>query len=132
MPCATRCGGGVDLRVAPEVARGRARAGRARPAPGVGGQDCRPARESGDGLRAPLRHRPNVTEVVVTAPARLHFGMLDPAGVGSRRFGGFGVGIESPRAVVRLRPRADGEVVATGSEARRATAFAERAWSSLE
>jgi beta-RFAP synthase len=72
-----------------------------------------------------------VTEIVVTAPARLHFGMLDPAGVGVRRFGGFGVGIESPRVVVRLRPRAHGEVVASGSQAQRATAFAQRAWSCL-
>ena len=41
-----------------------------------------------------------MSEIVVTAPARLHFGMLDPAGLGARRFGGFGVGIESPRVVV--------------------------------
>lgn len=68
-----------------------------------------------------------MTEVVVTAPARLHFGMLDPAGVGSRRFGGFGVGIESPRVVVAARPRPGQAVAVTGSQADRATAFACRA-----
>lgn len=68
-----------------------------------------------------------MTEVVVTAPARLHFGMLDPAGVGARRFGGFGVGIESPRVVVAARPRPGEAVTVTGSQADRATAFASRA-----
>ena len=53
-----------------------------------------------DYVRA-LRQRASMTELVVTAPARLHFGMLDPAGLGARRFGGCGVGIESPRVVVR-------------------------------
>jgi len=72
-----------------------------------------------------------VNEIVVTAPARLHFGMLDPAGLGSRRFGGFGVGIESPRVVVSVRPRPDEEVVVTGSQSDRATTFARRAWSRL-
>ncbi len=68
-----------------------------------------------------------MTEVVVTAPARLHFGMLDPAGMGSRRFGGCGVGVESPRVVVGVRPRPGEEVIARGSQAERATAFAHRA-----
>jgi beta-RFAP synthase len=72
-----------------------------------------------------------VNEIVVTAPARLHFGMLDPAGLGRRRFGGFGVGIESPRVVVGVRARSDGEVVVTGSQADRAATFARRAWSRL-
>ena len=66
-------------------------------------QDGRLTRARGDGLRAPLRRRADVTEIVVTAPARLHFGMLDPAGVGSRRFGGVGVGVESPRVVVAVQ-----------------------------
>ena len=69
----------------------------------------------------------NVTEVVVTAPARLHFGMLDPAGLGARRYGGCGVAVESPRVVVGIRPRPGGEVVAHGSQADRAAAFADRA-----
>ena len=68
-----------------------------------------------------------MTEVVVTAPARLHFGMLDPAGLGSRRFGGCGVGVASPRVVVGLRPRSGEEVTAHGAQAERATAFAQRA-----
>lgn len=68
---------------------------------------------------------------MVTAPARLHFGMLDPAGLGVRRFGGFGVGIESPRVVLRVRPRSDELVVVTGSQADRARAFARRAASRL-
>ena len=45
-----------------------------------------------------------MTEIVVTAPARLHFGMLDPAGIGTRRFGGCGVGVESPRVSWRSAP----------------------------
>ena len=68
-----------------------------------------------------------MTEVVVTAPARLHFGMLDPAGLGARRYGGCGVAVESPRVVVGIRPRPGGEVVARGSQADRAAAFADRA-----
>jgi beta-RFAP synthase len=70
-----------------------------------------------------------VTAIVVTAPARLHFGMLDPAGVGARRFGGFGVGVESPRVVVSVRPRSDDAVLVSGSQADRAEIFARRAWS---
>lgn len=68
-----------------------------------------------------------MTELVVTAPARLHFGMLDPAGLGSRRFGGCGVAVESPRVVVEVRPRAGEDVVAHGDQADRAAAFASRA-----
>ena len=68
-----------------------------------------------------------MTEVVVTAPARLHFGMLDPAGIGARRFGGVGVAVESPRVVVGVGPRAGQEVVAHGPQAARATEFAQRA-----
>ncbi len=68
-----------------------------------------------------------MTEIVVTAPARLHFGMLDPAGIGSRRFGGVGVGVESPRVVVSVSDRAGEEVVAHGPQADRAATFAGRA-----
>jgi beta-ribofuranosylaminobenzene 5'-phosphate synthase len=68
-----------------------------------------------------------VTEVVISAPARLHFGMLDPTGVGARRFGGCGVAVESPRVVVAVSPRSGEEVVAGGSQAERAGAFARRA-----
>jgi beta-ribofuranosylaminobenzene 5'-phosphate synthase len=75
-----------------------------------------------------------VTEIVVTAPARLHFGMLDPAGVGARRFGGFGVGVESPRVVVgvrRMASESSDAVIVSGPQADRATKFARRAWSRL-
>jgi beta-ribofuranosylaminobenzene 5'-phosphate synthase len=74
------------------------------------------------------------TEVVVTAPARLHFGMLDPAGLGRRRFGGFGVAVQAPRVVVAVRraedPAADA-VIASGPQSDRAASFARRARSEL-
>jgi beta-RFAP synthase len=73
-------------------------------------------------------------EVVVSAPARLHFGMLDPAGLGTRRFGGFGVAVEAPRVVVAVRRAAPGateRVTASGPQADRAAAFARRARSEL-
>jgi beta-RFAP synthase len=72
-----------------------------------------------------------VSAILVTAPARLHFGMLDPAGLGARRFGGFGVGIESPRVVVSVRLRPGDEVVVTGRQADRARTFVQRARSRL-
>jgi beta-RFAP synthase len=75
-----------------------------------------------------------VTEIVVSAPARLHFGMLDPMGVGARRYGGFGVGIESPRVVVGVGSgpeSAHPSVVVSGLQADRAATFARRARSSF-
>jgi beta-ribofuranosylaminobenzene 5'-phosphate synthase len=78
-----------------------------------------------------------VSEIVVTAPARLHFGMLDPVGLGARRFGGFGVGIESPRVVVSVgwsqgRAGSDSHAVTvSGSQPDRATTFARRASSTF-
>jgi len=72
-----------------------------------------------------------VTEIVVTAPARLHFGMLDPAGLGARRFGGFGVGVESPRVVVGVSARSGEEVAVSGAQAERAATFARRAQSAF-
>jgi beta-ribofuranosylaminobenzene 5'-phosphate synthase len=68
-----------------------------------------------------------MTEIVVTAPARLHFGMLDPAGIGGRRYGGFGVAVDYPRVVVGVRPRSDGQVGVSGWQAKRAAEFTERA-----
>ncbi len=68
-----------------------------------------------------------MTEIVVTAPARLHFGMLDPAGLGTRRFGGVGVGVEFPRVVAGLRRRSGEEVIASGAQSERAAQFARRA-----
>lgn len=74
-----------------------------------------------------------MSELVVTAPARLHFGMLDPAGRGPRRFGGFGVGIESPRVVVEIGPHAESSdgVIVSGAHAERARMFARRACSAF-
>jgi beta-ribofuranosylaminobenzene 5'-phosphate synthase len=69
-----------------------------------------------------------MSEIVVSAPARLHLGMLDPAGLGRRRFGGFGVAIESPRVVVAVRwaeTESSAGVTATGPQADRAAAFAQ-------
>jgi beta-ribofuranosylaminobenzene 5'-phosphate synthase len=74
-------------------------------------------------------------EIVVSAPARLHFGMLDPAGLGARRFGGFGVAVQAPRVVVavrRARPGSPEPVTVSGPQADRAAAFARRARSELE
>jgi beta-ribofuranosylaminobenzene 5'-phosphate synthase len=68
-----------------------------------------------------------VTEIIVSAPARLHFGMLDPAGIGARRFGGCGVAVASPRVVVALKAGRGEEVLARGTQAERAGAFAGRA-----
>jgi len=68
-----------------------------------------------------------VTEIVVTAPARLHFGMLDPAGLGARRFGGCGVAVEAPRVVVAVRSAARQDVHAAGWQTERAAEFARRA-----
>jgi beta-ribofuranosylaminobenzene 5'-phosphate synthase len=68
-----------------------------------------------------------VNEIVVTAPARLHFGMLDPTGLGARRFGGFGVGVEPPRVVVAVSSRPGDGLVVSGAEAERAADFAARA-----
>lgn len=75
-----------------------------------------------------------VTEIVVHAPARLHFGMLDPAGLGARRFGGFGVGVQSPGVVVEAGWAA-GEnrdaITVSGLQRDRASALAHRTWSAL-
>lgn len=58
--------------------------------------------------------------------------MLDPAGLGVRRFGGFGVGVEYPRVVVGVSPRSDGEVLVSGPQAERAAEFARRARQAFE
>src|ERR687891_918579 len=65
-----------------------------------------------------------MTTVRVEAPARLHMGMLDVAGAGARRFGGLGVALSRPAAVVGARP-AD-PVPAEGPDAERALAVAGR------
>jgi beta-ribofuranosylaminobenzene 5'-phosphate synthase len=65
-----------------------------------------------------------MTSVRVEAPARLHMGMLDVAGDRARRFGGFGVALSRPAAVVEATSSDD--VTAEGPDAERALAVAER------
>jgi beta-ribofuranosylaminobenzene 5'-phosphate synthase len=65
-----------------------------------------------------------MTSVRVEAPARLHMGMLDVAGDRARRFGGFGVALRRPAAVVEATPSDD--VTAEGPDAERALAVARR------
>jgi beta-ribofuranosylaminobenzene 5'-phosphate synthase len=65
-----------------------------------------------------------MTTVRVEAPARLHMGMLDVAGGGARRFGGLGVALTRPAAVVEASPSDD--LTAEGPDAERAVAVARR------
>jgi beta-ribofuranosylaminobenzene 5'-phosphate synthase len=65
-----------------------------------------------------------MTPVRVEAPARLHMGMLDVAGDRARRFGGFGVALSRPAAVVEAAPSDD--ISAEGPDAERALAVATR------
>jgi beta-ribofuranosylaminobenzene 5'-phosphate synthase len=70
-----------------------------------------------------------MTPVRVEAPARLHMGMLDAAGGGARRFGGLGVALSRPAAVVEASPSDD--VSAEGPDAERALAVARRSREAL-
>jgi beta-ribofuranosylaminobenzene 5'-phosphate synthase len=70
-----------------------------------------------------------MTSVRVEAPARLHMGMLDAAGGGARRFGGLGVALSRPAAVVEASPSDD--VTAEGPDAERALAVARRSREAL-
>jgi beta-ribofuranosylaminobenzene 5'-phosphate synthase len=70
-----------------------------------------------------------MTSVRVEAPARLHMGMLDAAGGGTRRFGGLGVALSRPVAIVEASPSDD--VTAEGADAERALAVARRAREAL-
>jgi beta-ribofuranosylaminobenzene 5'-phosphate synthase len=63
--------------------------------------------------------------VRVEAPARLHLGMLDVVGGGARRFGGLGVALSAPAAVVEADAADDLSV--EGADAERALAVARRA-----
>jgi len=65
-----------------------------------------------------------MTTVRVEAPARLHMGMLDASGEGARRFGGLGVAVTRPAAIVEASP--SDELSAEGPDAERARAVAER------
>jgi beta-ribofuranosylaminobenzene 5'-phosphate synthase len=70
-----------------------------------------------------------MTSVRVEAPARLHMGMLDAAGGGTRRFGGLGVAISRPAAIVEASSSDD--VTADGPDSERALAVAHRAREAL-
>jgi beta-ribofuranosylaminobenzene 5'-phosphate synthase len=70
-----------------------------------------------------------MTSVRVEAPARLHMGMLDVAGGGARRFGGLGVAVSRPAAVVEAS--ASDDVTAEGPDAERALAVARRCQEAL-
>jgi len=65
-----------------------------------------------------------MTTVRVEAAARLHMGMLDASGDGDRRFGGLGVAVRRPAAVVEATE--SDEVTAEGPDADRALAVARR------
>jgi beta-ribofuranosylaminobenzene 5'-phosphate synthase len=65
-----------------------------------------------------------MTTVRVEAPARLHMGMLDASGEGTRRFGGLGVAVRRPAVVVEAT--SSDELVVDGADAARAHAVAER------
>jgi beta-ribofuranosylaminobenzene 5'-phosphate synthase len=65
-----------------------------------------------------------MSSVRVEAPARLHMGMLDVAGDRARRFGGLGVALSRPAALVEASPHDD--VIAEGPDAERALAVARR------
>jgi beta-ribofuranosylaminobenzene 5'-phosphate synthase len=70
-----------------------------------------------------------MTSVRVEAPARLHMGMLDAAGGGARRFGGLGVALNRPAAVVEASSSDD--VTAEGPDSERALAVARRSREAL-
>src|SRR3954447_12242898 len=65
-----------------------------------------------------------MTTVRVEAPARLHLGMLDASGEAPRRFGGLGVAVRRPAAIVEAA--AADELTVDGPDAARARAVAER------
>lgn len=62
--------------------------------------------------------------VVVEAPARLHFGLLDLRGDLGRRFGGLGAALESPRLVLEARPAPT--LTAEGPDGSRVLEYARR------
>ena len=70
-----------------------------------------------------------MTTVRVEAPARLHMGMLDASGAGARRFGGLGVAVTRPAAIVEAS--ASDELTVEGPGAERARAVAERCLAAL-
>jgi beta-ribofuranosylaminobenzene 5'-phosphate synthase len=70
-----------------------------------------------------------MTTVRVEAPARLHMGMLDAFGSGTRRFGGLGVAVSRPAVVVEAS--GSGELTVEGPDFERALTVAHRCQASL-
>src|SRR3954451_337408 len=70
-----------------------------------------------------------MTTVRVEAPARLHLGMLAPAGDGPRRFGGLRVAVSRPAVV--LEAEVADKLSAAGTDAGRALMFARRCQEAL-
>lgn len=66
------------------------------------------------------------SKVRVSAPSRLHFGLLSFGHADRRQFGGIGVALSTPRCELELVPRKG--FVTSGADAARAAMFAER-WS---
>jgi beta-ribofuranosylaminobenzene 5'-phosphate synthase len=73
-----------------------------------------------------------MTTVRVEAPARLHMGMLDASGEGARRFGGLGVAVSAPAAVVEASGADPGGLSVDGADSERARAVAERCRAALD
>jgi beta-ribofuranosylaminobenzene 5'-phosphate synthase len=71
-----------------------------------------------------------MTTVRIEAPARLHLGMLDASGEGSRRFGGLGAAVARPGVVVEVSDAPEG-LLAEGPDAERARRVAERCLDAL-
>ena len=116
---------GIDHRLARTPAARGGDPDRAGAPPAARRQDGGAAGARGDGARAATRARrggQRMTSVRVEAPARLHMGMLDAAGGGARRFGGLGVALSRPAAIVEASSSDD--VSAEGPDAERALAVA--------
>ena len=57
-----------------------------------------------------------MTELALSAPSRLHFGLLARGPLATRQFGGVGLMIERPRLEITARPSGDWEAHGPGSE----------------
>ena len=68
--------------------------------------------------------KPAVRKISVIAPARLHFGFLDPDGTGARRYGSVGLALNAPVASISVERASALQVV--GPQAQRVRAFVER------
>ncbi|MCS7139363.1 MAG: GHMP kinase [Candidatus Nezhaarchaeota archaeon] len=65
-----------------------------------------------------------ILRVWISAPSRLHFGMINPLGVEGRQYVSLGVGIEEPRTVVEAEP--SNELIVEGVHKRLSQRFAEK------